>query len=318
MKKTLLLYGGRSPEHEVSCRSADFLIPALRAKGCPLFPVYIDPDGGMRYRESDEPLSLCYEGGALSLRFADGEGFAPEYVISLLHGRYGEDGAWQGLLTLASLPYVGAGILASALAMHKPTAKRLAEAAGIPTLPFVSPNSAEEAEAALSYPILIKPAEGGSSLGIGKATDLPSLRRAIQSAKRYGEVMAEPFVLARELSVAVYQKCGDLLASPVGEVVKASELFDYEAKYLREDSDLLCPAPIPEALSARIRHYAVRIASLFGIRHMARADFFLTRDGALYFNEINTLPGYTEHSLYPRLLRATGVDPLLPFREALL
>lgn len=316
MKKTLLLYGGRSPEHDVSCESAAFLTRALRERGCSLFPVYIDRRGGMTYADTQEPLTLCYEKGRLSLRFRDGQRFFPEQAILLLHGTYGEDGAWQGLLTLASLPFIGADIRASALAMHKPTTKRLAIAAGVPALPFCLPHSAEEAEAAFPYPIMIKPASGGSSLGIGKAVCRDSLIHALAQAQKYGEVMAEPFLNAREVSVAVYQKAGDLVASPVGEVRKKGELFDYDTKYCHAEDDLLCPAPLSRSLSEQIRLSALTLCRLFGIKDMARADFFIDKDGKVYFNEINTLPGYTEHSLYPRLLTAAGVDPLFPFEEA--
>lgn len=317
MKKTVLLFGGRSAEHDVSLSSAAYLLPRLRERTEAIFPVFISRDGALTAADTYAPLSLVYESGALSFvsSASDALRFTPELAISLLHGTHGEDGDWQGLLSLAGIPCVGAGVLASSLAMHKPTAKRLAKSVGIPSARFVTVKDHESVENALPYPVFIKPATGGSSLGASKATDRASLIRAIKDARCYGEVMAEAYVACRELSVAVYEKDGEVCASPVGETVAEGGFYDYGAKY-EKDTAFLCPAPIEQKLSDTARAWAKKLFCLFGIRDMARVDFFLDPSGALLFNEINTLPGYTEHSLYPRLLAAAGEDPLLPFKEA--
>lgn len=314
MKKTVLLFGGRSAEHDVSLASAAYLLPRLRERTEELFPIFISRDGALTAADTYAPLSLVYETGTLSF-VSESFCFTPTLAISLLHGTHGEDGDWQGLLSLAGIPCVGAGVLASSLAMHKPTAKQLAKSVGIPSARFVTVKSYESVESALSYPVFIKPASGGSSFGASKATDRASLIRAIQAAQPYGEVMAEAYVACRELSVAVYEKDGKVCASPVGETVAEGGFYDYGAKYER-DTAFLCPAPIEQKIADTARAWAKKLFCLFGIRDMARADFFLDPSGALLFNEINTLPGYTEHSLYPRLLAAAGEDPLLPFKEA--
>ncbi len=315
MKKTVLLFGGRSAEHDVSLASAAYLLPRLRERISELLPVFITRDGALLVKDTYAPLTLSYEEGRLTFVNEDLR-FSPECAISLLHGTHGEDGDWQGVLSLASVPCVGAGVLASALSMHKPTAKRLAASVGIPSARFAPADSVSAVESRLTYPVFVKPASGGSSLGASKAIDRPSLLDAIKKARPYGEVMAEAYVFCRELSVAVYEKDGTPHASPVGETVTESDFYDYGAKYESDGTVLLCPAPIEAALSDQARRWALTLFRLFGIKDMARVDFFLDASGTLLFNEINTLPGYTEHSIYPRLLAASGVDVLLPFKEA--
>ncbi len=315
MKKTVLLFGGRSAEHEISVLSAAYLLPKLKEKISELLPVFIGKDGSLSHAETHTPLSASYTGASLAFCSGD-ETFLPEYAISLLHGTYGEDGAWQGLFSLAEIPLAGSGVRASAAAMHKPTAKRLARAIGIPTLKGLCPVSIAEAEAALSYPMFVKPAESGSSLGARKADNREALEGALSEAAVYGEVMAEEYIDCRELSVAIYEKNGTPTASLVGETIPNAAFYDYDAKYTRKDTAILCPAPIPQELAREAQQMALKIFYILGIRGFARVDLFLSSHGKLFFNEINTLPGYTEHSLFPRLLTATGVDALTPFEEA--
>ena len=335
MKKTALFFGGRSAEHAVSIASAAHILPLLHCKGVDVFPVYIDRNGALyTFRaphalhedgvEPDAllPLSLCYTGSApLSFRAPSLPPFTPERILSLLHGTYGEDGAWQGLFRLANLPFIGCGILASAITMHKPTAKDLAAHAGIPTLPYVcaqDPATAfSRAVCSLSYPMFVKPASGGSSLGASRASDHDSLRQALYRAFSYGEeVMIEPCVTSTELSVAIAEQNGKLTISPVGETVVRDGFYDYEAKYKSNNTAFLCPAPLDGEQTEKILQYAKTLFRLYRCRHMARVDFLKAEDGSIYFNEINTIPGFTAHSLYAKLLAAASFDALSLFTEA--
>lgn len=315
MKKTVLLFGGRSAEHEVSVSSAAYLYPKLRARVKDLLPVYIDKSGALYHAQTNCPLTFSYQNASLSVVSEEGL-FSPAYAVSLLHGTYGEDGAWQGLFALANIPIAGSGVLASAAAMHKPTAKRLAASIGIPTVKGLCPATVEAAEETLSYPMFVKPSSSGSSLGAQKAANKGELCEALRKASAYGEVMAEEYIPCRELTVAVYEKNGNKTASMVGEILPHTDFYDYEAKYTRSDTTFLCPAPIDDATAADVRRMAIDVFALIGAKGFARIDFFLSETGKLYFNEINTLPGYTEHSLFPLLLEKSGVDPLTPFEEA--
>ncbi len=315
MKKTVLLFGGRSAEHEVSVLSASYLLPKLKEKIRELLPVYIDRGGMLSHAETHLPLSVVYRNASLAF-CAENEIFFPAYAISLLHGTYGEDGVWQGLFSLAKIPLAGSGVLASAVAMHKPTAKRIAASFGIPTVKGLCVASADEAEAALCYPMFVKPASGGSSLGAKKAENRAELEKALREARAYGEVMVEEFIPCRELSVAVCEENGAARVSAVGETVPQTDFYDYEAKYIRKDTAFLCPAPLSEDLTEKARSMALSVFHAIGAKGFSRIDLFLTPSGRLLFNEINTIPGYTEHSLFPRLLTYSGIDDLTPFKEA--
>ena len=254
---------------------------------------------------------------------------AVDLIFPVLHGPYGEDGTVQGLLEMLEMPYVGCGVLASAVAMDKVTSKALFAAAGIPQVAYrtlLRRNWAEGEEANaglreqqreklldglesdLPYPLFVKPANLGSSVGISKVRDRAQLARAIELACRYDrKVLVEAGVHdARELEVSVLGN-DEPRTSIVGEIVPANEFYDYEAKYLDKGSRLLIPADIPSALADEIRQLAVRAFQALDGAGLARADFLLGGDGQLFLNELNTMPGFTASSMYPKLWEASGV-----------
>jgi D-alanine-D-alanine ligase len=241
-----------------------------------------------------------------------------DVVFPLLHGPFGEDGTVQGLLELADLPYVGSGVLASALAMDKAMCKQVLRAAGLKVTDwFVATRSEIERDAAVvaaraeklyRFPIFTKPANLGSSVGVVKAHDHAQLLAGLRESARYDRrVLVEPGVNAREIEVSVLGNA-DPLASAVGEVVPSREFYDYEAKYVVEGSRLIIPAAVPAAVAEQARAAAVAAFQAIDASGLARVDFLLDRDsGELYLNEVNTLPGFTDISMYPKLWQAAGL-----------
>lgn len=247
-----------------------------------------------------------------------------DVMFPLLHGTFGEDGTIQGLFEMANIPYVGAGVLASSVGMDKAAMKTMFAAAGLPQVEyryFTRFNWSRQREAliegieeALGYPNFVKPANLGSSVGISKARDRDELIAAVEEALRYDrKVIVEQFVDAREIEVAVLGN-DEPRASVVGEIVSSNEFYDYKAKYTDGKSSMVIPADIPEETSVSVREMAVRAFLAIDGSGLCRADFFLRRsDGALFINEVNTLPGFTPYSMYPLLWRETGVS----YRELL-
>jgi len=344
-----VLFGGKSGEHEISLLSAQTVIRALDEAGYETVRLGITKTG--EWLTGADPLAQLTSGkgrgnGHGKIEEIDSALLAPrstqspllpqserlpavDLIFSVLHGPYGEDGTVQVLLAMLELPYVGCGVLASAVAMDKISAKALFAAAGIPQVayrtllrrnwtegqesdPDPQKNRREkildELESALPYPLFVKPANLGSSVGISKVRDRAELSRAIGLACRYDrKVLVEEGVHeARELEVSVLGNDAPR-ASVVGEVVPANEFYDYEAKYLDKGSRLLIPADIPPALADEIRLLSVRAFQALDGAGLARADFLLGADGQLYLNELNTMPGFTASSMYPKLWEASGV-----------
>jgi D-alanine-D-alanine ligase len=246
-----------------------------------------------------------------------------DVALALLHGPYGEDGTIQGLFEMMGTRYVGAGVLASAVGMDKHYMKLVLTASGLPVGPFVAITPAEwhrdkvaclEAIATLQYPLFVKPARGGSSLGISKVTDPGCLERAIEVAQAYDPkiIVEQGFVEARELECGVLDDLdgGSPQASVVAEirVHSASGFYDFEAKYLPEEQvDLDVPAQVQPELADQVRQLAIQTFEAIGCEGLARVDVFVTRDGQVMINEINTMPGFTPHSMFPRMWAASGV-----------
>jgi D-alanine-D-alanine ligase len=242
----------------------------------------------------------------------------PDVVFPIIHGRGGEDGSLQGLLELAGVPYVGAGVTASAVAMDKALTKGVLSHAGLPILPWIdiprpqalgaTDSLLEKVEQKVGFPAFVKPANTGSSVGVHRVEDRSALREALRDAVRYDlRALVEPAVDAREIECSVLGG-REPEASVPGEIVPDRSFYDYEAKYMTEGSELLVPAPLDAGLSDEIRNLACRAFRAIDGWGMARVDFFLDRTtGALYVNELNTLPGFTEISMYPMLWEASGL-----------
>jgi D-alanine-D-alanine ligase len=352
-----VLYGGRSGEHEVSLASAASVFANLDKKRFEPVPIRIDKDG--RWALADRPptaisaaevidqarldaarplrsgreahfMARPGEETILSIDRAAGKGdelgraivtgLNLDVIFPVLHGPYGEDGTIQGLLELANIPYVGAGVLASAVGMDKGMMKVVFVAAGLPVCPYRvflrqewerrRQSLARELEGALGYPMFVKPANLGSSVGITKAKDSTGLSDGIDLAATFDrKIVVEAAVpSAREIECAVLGN-DEPEASLPGEVIPSREFYDYEAKYLDEGSRTIIPADLPESTTAEIRRLAIAAFRAIDGAGMARVDFLLSRQsGQIFVNEVNTIPGFTTISMYSKMWAATGVD----------
>ena len=340
-----VIFGGRSVEHEVSLVSARAIMQALDPRKYEVVPIGItrqgrwvlagahcalppDPSvrGLVRLRNgggSDGSLASLFRSvpkPAAAARRVSAPPGRLDVVFPIVHGTGGEDGTLQGLLELADIPYVGAGVLGSALGMDKAMMKVVFREAGLPIvdhrvlrrrdLPAGKDRFVRTVEEAIGYPCFVKPANGGSSVGVSKAKQRSDLLEAIDLAARYDrKIIVERGIEAREIECSVLGN-DDPEASVPGEIVPANEFYDYRAKYIDENSRLLIPAPLSEDQTRRVRDLALRAFRALDLCGMARADFFLDRSGdALFINEVNTIPGFTPISMYPKLWEATG----LPF-----
>jgi D-alanine-D-alanine ligase len=322
--KVVVLYGGRSVEREVSRVSARTIVQALDRSKYEVVPLGVDESG--RFLSGADSTRLLAE-GPVPERFRraepTGEALVPleispgraDVVFPIIHGSTGEDGTLQGFLEFLGIPYVGAGVTGSAIGMDKAVFKSLLKSAGIPTPRSVVVRSSDRGARArelvtglLPPPLFVKPATGGSSVGVHKVKDLGELDSAIDDALRYDErALVEEGIDARELECSVL---GDEepRASIPGEVVPGHEFYDYDDKYRDDKSRLLIPAPVPDSVAEEVRRLAVDAFRLCGISGMARVDFFLERGtDRVLVNELNTLPGFTSISMYPKLWEASGL-----------
>jgi D-alanine-D-alanine ligase len=326
-----LLFGGRSVEHEVSIASAASIFRALDPTRYEVHLVAVDPQGRWHLAPAVPAPQLAISGQEVRLPAVPGRAaLVPvsagdsrkiaelDVVFPIVHGRGGEDGSLQGLLDLADVPYVGSGVLGSALQMDKEVSKRLLRAAGLPVLPFVCVHAAALArdphgEArrvtdALDFPVFVKPANLGSSVGIHKVKDASALLPALRDAARYDtKILVEQGIPARDVEIALLGR-DPVEASVPGEIRTRREWYDYEAKYVDEDTELLVPAPVSEELAAKLRDAAIAAFHALEGDGIARVDFLVHRDtGEFYVNELNSLPGFTEVSMYPRMWEASGL-----------
>jgi D-alanine-D-alanine ligase len=333
-----IIFGGRSGEHEVSLLSARGVMSAIDKEKYEVVPIGITKAG--QWLASGDPMQALSAGitaaskpaallaepsqrGLMRLDEQEESLTAIEIsqldvVFPILHGPYGEDGTVQGLLELAGLPYVGAGVTASAVGMDKVLFKDVMRAHGLPVVPYLAfkrkawAQDAEEVldriEAEIGYDCFIKPANLGSSVGISKAHNRDELRAALDEAAVYDrKLLVEVAIDAREIEVSVLGN-DEPIASLPGEIVPCNEFYDYAAKYLDQESELLIPANVPAGTSALIRRLAVEAYLAIDCAGMARADFLLDRrTDELYINEVNTLPGFTPISMYPKLWEASGI-----------
>ncbi len=343
-----LVFGGRSGEHEVSLASATSVMANLDSDKYEVVPIGITKQGSWLLgteparlleteqsvgagRASEETTAVTLTGDPGLRRLIplqSGEQLedngALDVILPVLHGTYGEDGALQGLLEMANVPYVGCGVLGSALGMDKEKMKMIFSSVGLPIVDYLvyrrnewerSPETIMDAiEQSLGYPCFVKPVNLGSSVGVNKAHDQGELEHAIDVAAEYDrKIIIERGINCRELECAVLGN-DEPLASVVGEVVASNEFYDYNAKYIDNKSRVIIPAAIPQLAAEEVRRQAIKAFLALDLSGLARVDFFLEKErGQIYINEVNTLPGFTQISMYPQLWEASG----LPYSQML-
>lgn len=332
-----ILFGGISPEHEVSLRSAESVLSNMDKEKYRVIPVGITKEGKW-ILFGGEDYSLLPDGSWAShpdnceafLSPVRGQGLVclkdgtytcqrVDVVFPVLHGENGEDGAMQGLLQMSGIPYVGSHVAESAVAMDKTLTKLVADNAGVPQAAWLLVNSrdlsakmdkiVERVEGRFSYPVFVKPAGTGSSVGVSKAANREKLMEALHFAGKYdSKILVEEFIHGREVEVAVMGN-ENPVASVCGEIDSGVEFYDYDAKYVTDTSVAYIPARISEEVAELVREQAVKVYKAIGAKGLSRVDFFVTYEGErVVFNEINTLPGFTSISMYPKLFCASGIE----------
>ena len=337
MKKlsVCVLFGGMSPEHEVSLRSAESILNNIDHEKYNVFPVGITKDGDWILFGGDDysmlPAGTWMDHEAnrrAAISPVHGQGLLSfendcvvreriDVVFPIIHGATGEDGAIQGLLQISGIPYVGSNIAASAACMDKCMTKLMADQAGVRQAAWVlvTKNSySHDAEAVcnmveahFAYPVFVKPAGTGSSVGVSKAKNREALAQALEHALTFDrKVLVEEFIDGQEVECAVLGN-ETPVASVCGEIEAGAEFYDYEAKYVSDCSRLYIPARISTEIEETVRETAVKIYEALSCRGLSRVDFFVKKDGEVVFNEINTIPGFTSISMYPKLFAASGI-----------
>lgn len=327
--KVGIVYGGRSVEHEVSIASATSILQALDPSRYEVRLIAVSKEGRWHLGSPDLLPEAVLEAEEVTLSTVPGqrqlnsvESGQPasqvDVIVPIVHGTGGEDGSLQGFLELAGVPYVGSGVLGSAIQMDKEVTKRLLAAEGLPVVPGTCVRShqlranpqatCERVISELGLPLFVKPASLGSSVGISKVKTAAQLLPALEEAARYdAKILVEHAVDGRELEIAVLGN-DEPEASLPGEIVPHAEFYDYEAKYVAESTELLIPAPVSEAVVARLQELAIQAFRLLEGQGLARVDFFLDREtDQIWINEVNSLPGFTEVSMYPLLWQASGL-----------
>jgi len=323
-----VVFGGRSAEHEVSLISAYNVMKELDRTKYEIFPIGVTKDGVIEYFESEailnfeSPKTVKLDNSGQKIYFASGGFFSPaenktfelDAVFPILHGTYGEDGAMQGLLEIMNLPYVGAGILGSAVGMDKDAMKKILKEAGVPIGKFQTVARGEKidyasVESALGLPVFVKPANAGSSVGISKARNEEELNEAISEAFRFdNKILIEEEIVGAEIEVSVLGNEKPEASLP-GKVIPRHEFYSYEAKYLDENgADFEIPAKLNEDEIFHIQKVAIQAYCALSAEGMARVDGFLAQDGRFIINEINTIPGFTKISMYPKLWEVSGLS----------
>ncbi len=340
-KRIAILYGGRTGEHEVSLVSASYIARHLDQAMYDVSLIGIDKDGAW-YLQGEGELSRCRNGGEALVVTADparrisvlpgggavsgfmlaAEPFHVDVVFPVLHGTFGEDGTAQGLLEMAGMAYVGAGVLGSAIGMDKEKAKALWIQAGLPVVPYLAVRNREwaaadhraslidKAERDFRYPLFVKPARAGSSVGASIAADRAALESAVKNAFAWDDkILIEPFMRAREVECSVTGNNKPEAYTP-GEIVPNHEFYDYDAKYLDPDgAALLIPADLDESALRAVREIALKAYKTAELCGLARVDFFLRKEtGEILLNEVNTMPGFTTISMFPKMCEASGLS----------
>jgi len=330
----IILFGGRSSEHEVSCRSAFAVINNLDREKYNVIPVGITKDGkwyqytgrteriadGTWLTNREHLYPVTPDIAAQTHRFHTIRGASLwtlpcDLVFPVLHGAEGEDGRIQGMLDVAKIPYVGCGCAASAVSMDKALTKSIINGTGVPQVPCLIVRADEDpaavaarVEEKFTYPVFVKPASAGSSVGASKAEDREGLFAALSVAgKEDRKILVEEFVRCREVEVAVLGNDDPVAACP-GEIAPGSDFYDYDTKYNADTASYYIPARLPAEMLEQIRTYALTVYRALGCRGLSRVDFFVRDDKEIFFNEINTLPGFTSISMYPKMWQAEGLS----------
>jgi D-alanine-D-alanine ligase len=322
--KVAIICGGKSSEHEISCVSAAGVISTIDTSKFEPVLIGITKTGKWLLLPAD--LNFSIVNGALptvpesgvevsisnNTLQAGGKDLAIDVVFPVLHGPYGEDGTIQGLFEMINMKYVGSGVLASAVSMDKSFAKPIFAAAGLKVAPGIVVTSSNfQLPANLNYPLFVKPARSGSSRGTTKVKSEAELKNAVAFALEFDtKVLIESAVNGREIECAVLQSKGNNTASPVGQIVIDSkyEFYDFQAKYLDNSMQLVFPTDLPAGVEAKIQEQAIAAFNAAGCEGLARVDFFYTNVGEIIINEINTMPGFTPLSVYPKLMAKAGVS----------
>lgn len=332
--RVAIIFGGRSAEHEVSLQSAKNIVEAIDKNKYEVILVGIDKTGRwllsnpakfLLHAENPKLIALNKSNQEVVLTPSKSpnqlmdisnprEGKPVDVVFPILHGSFGEDGTVQGLLKLANIPFVGASVLGSAIGMDKDVMKRLLKEAGIPVAKFLVFHQGDQisfnkVKKSLGLPLFIKPANLGSSVGVRKTTNKKEFEEAIQDAFNYdNKILVEQYIKGREIECSVLGN-EDPIASVPGEVIPTHEFYSYEAKYIDENGAILqIPAKLPKSTIKKIQQLAIKAFQILCCDGMARIDFFLTRENKVYVNEINTIPGFTRISMYPKLWEASGIS----------
>ena len=332
--RVAVIFGGVSSEHEISRLSAASVIRNLSAEKYELSLIGITkkgewllfggdpekiPDGSWEQDPANRRCMISPDASRRGITVSDGSFVPVDVIFPVLHGKNGEDGTIQGLFELSRIPYVGCGVLASSVCMDKAVTNLLLEQFGIPQAKFIwcytddyleNPESIEhEIGQKLGFPVFVKPANAGSSVGISKVKKAEDLRAAmLLAAKEDGKLVIEEGIDGREVECAVLGNSRPVASVP-GEILPANEFYDYEAKYYDDNSKLCIPAQLDEATTEKLRTTAVRAFRLLGCSGLSRVDFFVRRsDNAVLLNELNTLPGFTAISMYPKLFGAAGIE----------
>ncbi|KXZ38896.1 D-alanine-D-alanine ligase [Alkalithermobacter thermoalcaliphilus JW-YL-7 = DSM 7308] len=335
MKKNVaLIFGGKSGEHEVSLSSACSIYNNIDKQKYNIYTIGITKQGDWMYYEGDSEnikngnwVNLSNKNAKINLiptkdkkigievedKFYEIDVFFP-----VIHGPYGEDGTIQGLFEISNIPYVGCSVLSSSIGMDKIMCKKIFKEGNLPQVEFAYTTEFEfkkdkekvisDIEKSIKYPMFVKPANLGSSVGISKVKTKDELEKAISEALKYDRrVIIEQGINAREIEVSVLGN-DEVYASVAGEIIPAKEFYDYEAKYISESSKLLIPASIDENLMEKVRDMAIKAFKMIDGCGLARVDFFIDKDtNEIYINEINTMPGFTKISMYPKLWEASGI-----------
>lgn len=329
--KVAVIFGGRSAEHDVSLQSAKNILTAIDRNKFEPLPVYVDRQGAWWVSRNDEALvngdcpdiekypvllSLNGKSGQLVSQLSKQSPIDLDVIFPVIHGPYGEDGSIQGLSKLVDLPCVGSGIAGSAIGMDKDLCKRLLKADEIDVADYIvlrkgqlDKKLIEKAAESLGYPIFVKPSNMGSSIGVSKAENLGQVFDSIEHAFQYDtKVLLEAAVSGQEIECAVLGNQAPIASIP-GEIVPIEGFYSYQSKYINESGALLkIPAEIDDQLMARVKEIALRAFQVLECKGMARVDMFVTSTGQIFVNEVNTLPGFTQISMYPKLWKASDIS----------